>query len=82
MKEAPERIYLATTEGVQSLDSSFVGVAHSDPEDIVEPIEYVRKDALYKKIEMWLNNRHKHDRYTLLYLRKHFKEIINGILDD
>lgn len=82
MKEAPDRIYLATTEAVQSLDSSFVGVAHSDPEDIVEPIEYIRKDALYKKIEMWLNKRHKHDRYTLLYLRKHFKEIINGILDD
>ena len=47
--EAPEKIYLATTEEVQNLDTSFVGIAHSDPQDIVEPIEYIRKDAFIEK---------------------------------
>ena len=48
--KAPEKIYLATTKGVQNLDTSFVGIAHSDPQDIVEPIEYIRKDALIEKV--------------------------------
>ena len=48
-KEAPYKIFLATTEGVQNLDTSFVGIAHSDPQDIVEPIEYIRKDAFIEK---------------------------------
>lgn len=40
------KIYLATTEEVQNLDTSFVGIAYSDPQDIIEPIEYIRKDVV------------------------------------
>lgn len=47
--EAPYKIFLATTEEVQNLDHSFVGIAHSDQHDIVEPIEYIRKDAFIEK---------------------------------
>ena len=47
--KAPEKIYLATTEEVQNLDHSFVGIAHSDPQDIIEPIEYIHKDAFIEK---------------------------------
>ena len=47
--EAPEKIYLATTKEVQNLDHSFVGIAYSDPQDIVEPIEYTRTDAFIEK---------------------------------
>ena len=54
--KAPDKIYLATTEEVQNLDTSFVGIAHSDPQDIVEPIEYVRKDAFIEKVYNWLKN--------------------------
>lgn len=45
-------------------------------------VEYIRKDAFIEKLETWLNKRHKHDRYTLIYFRKHFKNIINEIMDD
>lgn len=51
----PEKIYLATTKEVQNLDTSFVGVAHSNPKDIVEPIEYARTDAFIEKLECWMN---------------------------
>ena len=74
--EAPQKLYLHPTAKGE------VGANWLTFQLTNEDIEYIRKDALYKKIEMWLNKRHKHDRYTLLYLRKHFKEIINGILDD
>ena len=72
--EAPEKIYVHK--------SQYWGLMANEHDITKNGIEYIRKDALYKKIEMWLNKRHKHDRYTLLYLRKHFKEIINGILND
>lgn len=49
MKNLPDKIYLATTEEIQNLDNSFVGIAHSDPEDIIEPVEYIRKDVFVKK---------------------------------
>jgi len=74
--EAPQKLYLHPTAKGE------VGANWLTFQLTNEDIEYIRKDALYKKIEIWLNKRHKHDRYTLLYLRKHFKEIINGILDD
>lgn len=45
-------------------------------------VEYIRKDTFIEKLETWLNKRHKHDRYTLIYFRKHFKNIINEIMDD
>ena len=45
-------------------------------------IEYIRKDAFIEKLETWLNKRHKRDRYTLIYFRKHFKDIINEMMDD
>ena len=45
-------------------------------------IEYIRKDAFIEKLKTWLNKQHKRDRYTLIYFRKHFKEIINEIMDD
>lgn len=48
--EAPKKLYLATTKEVQNLDHSFVGIAHSDPQDIVEPIEYIRTDAFIEKV--------------------------------
>lgn len=54
MKNLPEKIYLATTEDVQNLDNSFVGIAHSNPEDIIEPIEYIRKDAFIEKAEEFI----------------------------
>ena len=49
MKNLPDKIYLATTEEIQNLDSSFVGIAHSNPKDIIKPIEYIRKDAFTEK---------------------------------
>lgn len=49
MKRTPDKIYLATTEEVQNLDNTFVDIAHSNPEDIIEPIEYIRKDTFVKK---------------------------------
>ena len=82
MNNLPDKIYLATTEEAHDLDNSFVGIAHSDPEDIIGPVEYIRKDAFIKKLETWLNKRHKRDRYTLIYFRKHFKNIINEIMKD
>ena len=54
MKNLPDKIYLAATEEIQNLDNSFVGIAHSNPEDIIEPVEYVRKDAFVKKACEWL----------------------------
>ena len=33
MKNLPDKIYLATTEEIQNLDNTFVGIAHSNPED-------------------------------------------------
>ena len=54
MKNLPDKIYLATTEKIQNLDNSFVGIAHRDPENIIEPIEYVRKDAFIENICEWL----------------------------
>ena len=54
MKNLPDKIYLATAEEIQNLDSSFVGIAHSDPEDIIKPIEYVRTDAFIEKACQWL----------------------------
>ncbi len=54
MKNLPDKIYLATTEEIQNLDNTFVGIAHSNPEDIIEPVEYIRKDAFIKKAcEYW-----------------------------
>lgn len=50
----PEKIYLATTEEVQNLDTSFVGIAHSDPHDIVNPVEYTHKEAFIEKACDWL----------------------------
>ena len=55
--KAPETIYLATTDEVQNLDNSFIGIAHNNPDDIIEPIEYVRKDAFIEKIENYLNSK-------------------------
>lgn len=52
--EAPEKVYLATTEEVQNLDYSFVGIAHSDPQDIVKPVEYTRTDAFIEKAEEFI----------------------------
>jgi hypothetical protein len=49
MKNLPDKIYLATTEEIQNLDNTFVGIAHSNLEDIIEPVEYIRKDAFVKK---------------------------------
>ena len=49
MKNLPDKIYLAATEEIQNLDNTFVGIAHSNPEDIVEPVEYVHKDAFIEK---------------------------------
>ena len=54
--EAPKEIYLATTKEVQNLDTSFVGVAHSNPEDIVEPVEYIRKDVFIEKAVSFIRN--------------------------
>ena len=50
MKNLPDKIYLATTNEVQNLDNTFVGIAHSNPEDIVEPVEYIRKDTFIEKV--------------------------------
>ena len=66
MKNLPDKIYLATTKKIQNLDSSFVGIAHSEPEDIIEPIEYVRKDVFIEKalefikanVDRIVNNQH------------------------
>lgn len=49
MKNLPNKIFLAATEEIQNLDNTFVGIAHSNPEDIIEPIEYIKKDAFVKK---------------------------------
>lgn len=48
--KAPKTIYLATTDEVQNLDNSFIGIAHNNPNDIIEPIEYVRKDTFIEKV--------------------------------
>lgn len=65
--KTPEKIYLATTKGVQNLDTSFVGIAHSDPQDIVEPIEYTRTDAFIEKAAIWFNNNFMvHDEYRVV----------------
>ena len=48
------KIYLATTKEVQDLDNSFVGIAHSDPQDIIEPIEYIHKDTFIEKACKWI----------------------------
>ncbi len=85
--EAPEKIYLATTKEIQNLDHSFVGIAHSDPQDIVEPIEYVRTDASIKKacegIEHLLSgyiirNFHFGDSYEIDTLIEDFKNYMKG----
>jgi hypothetical protein len=57
MKNLPDKIYLAATEEIQNLDNSFVGIAHSNPEDIVEPVEYIRKDAFIEKAEKYLTEK-------------------------
>ena len=75
--KAPEKIYLATTKGVQNLDTSFVGIAHSDPQDIVEPIEYIRKDAFIKRIYELLSSRID---YITYYHDK--TEFVNEIIED
>ena len=75
--ESPEKIYLFKNPIDGMPDYRWLSKMSCS-----DDIEYVRKDVLYKKIEIWLNKRHKHDRYTLIYLRKHFKEIINEIMDD
>ena len=54
MKNLPDKIYLATTEEVQNLDNTFVGIAHSNPEDIIEPVEYIRKDVFVKRVEEFI----------------------------
>ena len=64
--KTPEKIYLATTKEVQNLDHSFVGIAHSDPQDIVEPIEYIRTDAFIEKATEWLNNFYNENTHSFL----------------
>jgi len=85
--KTPEKIYLATTKAVQSLDSSFVGVAHSDPQDIVEPVEYTRTDAFIERacegIEHLLSgyiirNFHFRDSYEIDTLIEDFKKYMKG----
>lgn len=46
--KAPDKIYLATNDEVlnMELDNGFVGIAHEDSTDILEPVEYIRKGAL------------------------------------
>ena len=73
MKNLPDTIYIQPN----AHDGWFEG---NKPNDNF--VEYVRKDAFIEKLETWLNKRHKHDRYTLIYFRKHFKNIINEIMDD
>ena len=51
------KIYLATTKEVQDLDNSFVGIAHSDPQDIIEPIEYIHKDTFIEKACKFIEER-------------------------
>ena len=71
--EAPDKIYLNPIQ--DALTEMLSTKTDGD-------IEYVRKDAFIEKLETWLNKRHKRDRYTLIYFRKHFKDIINEITDD
>lgn len=86
--KAPETIYLATTDEVQNLDNSFIGIAHNNPDDIIEPIEYVRKDAFIEKackgIEHLLSgyiirNFHFGDSCEMDTLIKDFKKYMEGI---
>ena len=72
---APEKIYSIPTEG-----GFYLTTIKPEP-PFADGIEYIRKDAFIKKLEMWLNKWHKHDRYTLIYFRKHFKNIINEIME-
>lgn len=78
--EAPEKIYLATTKEVQSLNHSFVGIAYSDPQDIVEPIEYTRTDAFVEKVCVKL----KKLMYDNLMFqgRLHREEVIDNFIED
>jgi len=71
--EAPEKIYISpnSEESTYYVSNQYNRL-----------IEYVRKDAFIEKLETWLNKRHKRDRYTLIYFRKHFKNIINEIMKD
>lgn len=73
MKNLPDKIYIHG-------DNDVMGEVLSQRID--GDIEYIRKDAFIEKLETWLNKRHKRDRYTLIYFRKHFKDIINEIMDD
>lgn len=75
--EAPEKLYVDTEDRLG--DSILYGFTEKRKED---DIEYIRKDAFIEKLETWLNKRHKRDRYTLIYFRKHFKDIINEITKD
>lgn len=77
---APEKIYLATTEEVQNLDHSFMGIAHSDPQDIIEPVEYIRTDTFIKKAVNYIaNNMRCNNGYTLQTKIKFIKDFIKYI---
>lgn len=92
MKNLPNKIYLnlnmTPQEVVETKDQDFHEatktweITWSEEKLSGHDPEYVRKDAFIEKLETWLNKRHKRDRYTLIYFRKHFKDIINEIIDD
>lgn len=91
MKNLPDKIYLnfgeITKEEFEESDyKEFCkideyAVTYCEDKVYNTDVEYFRKDVFIKKLETWLNKRHKRDRYTLIYFRKHFRDIINEIME-
>lgn len=46
--KAPDKIYLAAVEPQLN---GYAGLAWTDAEDIIEPIEYIRKDAVLELLQ-------------------------------
>lgn len=80
MKNLPDKVYLATTEEIQNLDNTFVGIAHSNPEDIVEPVEYIRKDVFMERACKWLQKEVVEDYAGVVWegLIEDFKKYMKG----
>lgn len=78
--ELPDKIYLAS---VEPRLNGYAGIAWTDAEDIIEPIEYIRKDALLEWLEQELAQRQQWlDRYGEgedLHAATELKKVIDKI---
>jgi len=50
--KTPDKVYLATTQAIIDMAGDFAGVAHETSKDIINPIEYLKKDAIIIKLKM------------------------------